>query len=152
MRHLHESGNISIIILWKNHCRANELQFTSHSTVQKQLMLKTVLLILVIFLLTACAATAQNKSHRGKRDPWLGEDKVYHFLTSSVIGAAATKIAVNNNAAPCDAVFIGISTTFVIGSGKEWYDKTVKKTFFSWKDMAWNIAGGTLGSLAVGGC
>ena len=59
---------------------------------------------------------------------------------------------VNNQAAPCDAVLIGISTTFVIGSGKEWYDKKVKKTLFSWKDMAWNIAGGTLGSFAVSGC
>jgi putative lipoprotein len=115
-------------------------------------MLKTVFVLLVMVLLTACAVTAQNNQAHGKRDSWFGEDKLYHFFTAGVIGAAATKIAVNNQAAPCDAVLIGISTTFVIGSGKEWYDKKVKKTLFSWKDMAWNLAGGTLGSFAVSGC
>jgi putative lipoprotein len=115
-------------------------------------MLKILLFLLLVFFLTACAVTAQNKTHQGRRDAWFGEDKVYHFFASSIIGAAATKVALNNQAAPCDAVFIGISSSFVIGAGKEWYDLKVKKTFFSWKDMAWDIAGGTLGSFAVGGC
>ena len=77
---------------------------------------------------------------------------MYHFLTASVIGAAATKVAVNNQASPCEAVFIGISTTLVIGAGKEWYDLKVKKTLFSWKDMVWNLAGGSIGSFAVSDC
>ena len=64
---------------------------------------------------------------------------MYHFLASSVIGAAATKVAINNQASPCEAMAIGISTTLVIGAGKEWYDLKVKKTLFSWKDMFWNL-------------
>jgi putative lipoprotein len=120
-------------------------------------MLKNLLFLLLVFSLTACAVTAQHnthqhKTHQHKHDAWFGEDKAYHFFASSVIGAAATKVALNNQAAPCDAVIIGISSSFVIGAGKEWYDLKVRKTFFSWKDMAWDIAGGTLGSFAVGGC
>lgn len=87
-----------------------------------------------------------------KHDSWLGEDKVYHLLTASAIGAASTKAAVNNGVAPCDAVLIGISASITIGAGKELYDKNIKKTFFSWKDMFWNFAGGALGGLATREC
>jgi putative lipoprotein len=106
-----------------------------------------------MFSLSACATATHHSQNTHKiRDTWFGEDKLYHFLTASVIGAAATKVAVNNQAAPCDAMFIGISATLVIGTGKEWYDMRVKKTLFSWKDMAWNLAGSSVGSFAVSDC
>ena len=111
-------------------------------------MVKIVSNILLVLFLSGCATATPHHQH----DQWLGEDKVYHFFTASVIGAAATKVALNNHNAPCESVLIGISTTFVIGSGKEWYDMKVKKTLFSWKDMVWNMAGGTLGSFVVGEC
>ena len=106
-----------------------------------------------MFFLSACATTTHhNQNTHEIHDTWFGQDKLYHFLTSGVIGAAATKVALNNQAKPCDAVFIGISTTLVIGTGKEWYDLKVKKTLFSWKDMFWNFAGSSVGGLAVSDC
>lgn len=116
-------------------------------------MRKIFIAILSVYALSGCA-TADHHEHsvHHKPDTWLGEDKLYHFLASSAIGATATKVALNNHSAPCDAAFIGISTTLVIGSGKEWYDKTIKKTLFSWKDMFWNLVGSSLGSFAVSEC
>ncbi|WP_455212578.1 hypothetical protein [Kaarinaea lacus] len=106
-----------------------------------------------MFVLTSCATTTHHSHDTHKiHDDWFGEDKLYHFLAAGVIGAAATKAAVNNQATPCDAMFIGISTTLVIGAGKEWYDLKVKKTLFSWKDMFWNLAGSSVGSFAVSEC
>jgi len=114
---------------------------------------KILLSFFLIFLLSACATTSPHTTDISKtHDTWFGEDKLYHFLTASVIGAAATKIAVNNQASPCDAMIIGISSTLVIGAGKEWYDLKVKKTLFSWKDMFWNLAGSSVGSFAVSEC
>jgi putative lipoprotein len=116
-------------------------------------MLKFLFVNFLVFSLSACAAATHHDQDTPKQsDSWLGKDKLYHFLASGVIGAAATKVAANNHVAPCDAVFIGVSTTLVIGAGKEWYDLSVKKTLFSWKDMFWNLAGSTLGSYAVGEC
>ncbi len=107
----------------------------------------------MMLFLSACATATHHSEDTHKiHDTWFGEDKLYHFLTTSVIGAAATKAALNNQAAPCDAMFIGISTTLVIGAGKEWYDLKVKKTLFSWKDMFWNLAGSSVGSFAVSEC
>ena len=115
--------------------------------------MKFLLVSLLIIFLSACAtATHHNQDTQVKRDTWFGEDKLYHFIAAGAIGAATTKVALNNQATPCDAVFIGISTTLVIGAGKEWYDLKVKKTLFSWKDMFWNFTGSAVGSLAVSDC
>jgi putative lipoprotein len=109
-------------------------------------MLKKLSGILLAASMAACATVHH------PHDDWFGKDKMKHFLVSSVIGAAATKIAANNGAAPCQSVFIGISTSLAIGAGKEWYDKNIRKTYFSWKDMVWDFAGGTLGSFATREC
>jgi putative lipoprotein len=109
-------------------------------------MCKALLGCVLVMSLSACATT-----HHAN-DQWFGDDKMRHFLVSSAIGAAFTKISANNGAAPCHSVFIGISASLAIGSGKEWYDKNIRKTYFSWKDMFWDFAGGTLGSFATREC
>jgi putative lipoprotein len=110
-------------------------------------MLKRFFTLLLLICVSACT-TMPKRQH----DTWFGEDKMHHFLVASAIGAIATKVAANNDVAPCDTVVIGVSTTVVIGAGKEWYDKKIKKTFFSWKDMVWDFAGGVLGSFAAREC
>jgi putative lipoprotein len=109
-------------------------------------MLKKIVGILLVTCMTACATTQHHN------DRWLGQDKMKHFLVSSLIGAGFTKIAANNGAAPCQSVFIGISASIAVGAGKEWYDKNIRKRYFSWKDMFWDVAGGTLGSFATREC
>lgn len=108
--------------------------------------LKFVSVIALVMSFTACATTHHHN------DRWLGEDKMRHFLVSSLIGAAFTKMAANNGAVGCQSVYVGISASLAIGAGKEWYDKNIRKTYFSWKDMFWDFAGGTLGSFATREC
>lgn len=105
------------------------------------------LLILCNLLLCGCASTSQPH-----QDDWFGRDKVSHFIVSAVVGAGTTKIAEKNGAGPCQAPVIGVSVSLAIGVGKEFYDKNYKKTFFSWRDMAWNLAGAAVGSYAVAEC
>ena len=74
---------------------------------------------------------------------------MYHFTAAGVIGACTTAAAVNNGASDSDAPVIGISVAIGVGAGKEFYDLTVKETYWSWKDMLWNLIGGTAGSYIV---
>ncbi len=101
-----------------------------------------------IFLvgITGCATTTH------KDDNWFGNDKMSHFVVSTVVGAAATKIAQDNGASDCRAPVIGFSFAMLVGATKEVHDKRVKGTYYSWKDMTWNLIGSTLGSLAISNC
>jgi len=109
-------------------------------------MIKALIGYVLVMSLSACATTPH------PNDEWFGNDKMRHFLVSSVIGAGFTKMAANNGVAPCDSIYVGISASLAIGAGKEWYDKKIRKTYFSWKDMFWDFAGGTLGSFATREC
>ena len=48
-----------------------------------------------------------------------------------------------------DSIVIGISVTFGVGASKEFYDLALKETYWSWKDLIWDIVGGALGSYVV---
>lgn len=108
--------------------------------------LKWLFLGLLGYCLIGCTTTGK------QNDDWFGEDKLKHFVVGGVIGAGVTKIAENNGVHECTAPAVGISVTLVVGAGKESYDKRIKGTAYSWKDMVWNLAGSTLGSLAVSNC
>ena len=111
-------------------------------------MRKTISAVLCALCFCILGCATENK----KNDDWFGEDKLKHFIVGGVIGAGVTKIAENNGVHECTAPVIGISVTLAIGAGKESYDKRVKGTFYSGKDMVWNLAGSTLGSLAASNC
>jgi putative lipoprotein len=103
----------------------------------------TVLAVLILSL-SGCAGAFRSD------DPWIAKDKAYHFIAGGVIGAgttlAARHIGMEGDAAPA----IGISASIAIGGGKEWYDAHIKGTYWSWKDMLWDLVGGTTGSYLVG--
>ena len=82
-------------------------------------------------------------------DRWFGRDKLYHFTASGIIGAGSTAIAENNGGSEEDSIVIGISVTFGVGASKEFYDLALKETYWSWKDLIWDIVGGALGSYVV---
>jgi putative lipoprotein len=110
------------------------------------LIVNRILLMTAVIILNGCASTTS------KDDNWFGKDKAYHFTASALIGAVASSTAKNNGSSKCEAASAGISFTLVVGAGKEYYDKHKKKSRWSWKDMFWNLAGGTAGSLAATGC
>jgi uncharacterized protein YfiM (DUF2279 family) len=41
-----------------------------------------------------------------------------------------------------------VGTTLGLGTGKELYDREIKRTYFSGKDLAWDLIGALLGSFA----
>jgi putative lipoprotein len=108
-----------------------------HSTIRLSIL---AVIAVMLFSASGCATFFRAD------DPWFGRDKAYHFAAGGVIGAGTT-LAVKNSGvhrdtAPC----IGIAASVAIGGGKEWYDANIKRTYWSWKDMVWDLAGGTAGS------
>lgn len=114
------------------------LQFTSA-------FLRTTLCFafIVLFLISGCAPIFV------KQDPWFGRDKMYHFVCSGAIGAGATLAVRSNGGSEQTAPVIGVTVAVGIGGGKELYDLTIKKTYWSWKDFIWDIAGSAAGSYAA---
>ena len=105
---------------------------------------------LLMAILFVCASGCATTTHRD--DSWLGKDKMSHLVVSTVVSAAVTRIAQDNGASDCKAPVIGLSFAMVVGAGKEIHDKRIKGTYYSWKDMTWNLLGSTIGSLAVSNC
>lgn len=95
--------------------------------------LPVILALSVLF--TGCATI------KPPRDLWIGKDKVYHFCVSALVAGTATAVARNqgldNTESRQKALYIASS----IGAGKEAYDKYLKKTFWSWKDLVWDFLG-----------
>lgn len=107
-----------------------------------------VIILILFFSLSGCAAINSKNSE----DLWFGPDKVKHFAASAAIGASAAAILKNNGHSDCDAATAGIGFSLAIGAGKEYRDKYIKKKYWSWKDMFWNLVGGTVGSHMASGC
>ena len=100
---------------------------------------------MVLLIIMSGCATCKNYN----MDRWFGKDKFYHFTAAGVIGAGTTLVASNNSDSESVSHITGISVAVGIGAGKECYDTTIKETYWSWKDMFWNLIGGVAGSYAV---
>jgi len=87
-----------------------------------------------------------------EEDRWFAGDKYAHFLVSAAISSAVTQGAIENGQNKCDAARVGFTVTLTIGAGKELYDKYKKKTFYSYKDMTWDLLGSAVGSLGASNC
>ncbi len=105
-------------------------------------------LVIPVFVLIVLSFSGCSSFFRSD-DPWFGKDKAYHFVAGGVIGAGTTLALRNNGMRDDRAPIMGISASIAIGGGKEWYDANRKGTYWSWKDMVWDIAGGTAGSYIV---
>ena len=101
---------------------------------------KTMLLASISLLFLTGCATVNHPD-----DQWFARDKAYHFVAASVIGAGATLAVGDGDAAPV----IGVGVAMSFGAGKELYDRDVKKSYWSWKDLAWDCAGAVAGALAA---
>jgi len=81
-------------------------------------------------------------------DRWFGSDKLRHFLTSfAVTGYAAAGLR-TIGAAREDAPGGGAGVAIVLGIGKEIHDVRAGR-FFSFRDLAWDIAGVACGLALV---
>lgn len=77
-----------------------------------------------------------------KKDPWIGIDKVQHFMYSLFISFGTQYILVNKfNMIEKKAVPLSSSLSFIAGYSKEVLDKKSSQNFFSKKDMVANSLG-----------
>ncbi len=105
--------------------------------------IRYILLLLALSLAAGCAAPV----HR--YDPWFGQDKLLHFAGSSLIGAGVTAAALDDGAGRDAAPALGVTVSLGVGFGKEAADATVRESFWSWRDIAWDAAGAITGAWLV---
>lgn len=82
---------------------------------------------------------------------WFGADKFKHFTVSTVMSAGFTHFA-EKHQPECVAFATGTSLSISVGLGKEWYDKNIRKTYWSQKDFFWDVIGSLFGSSLVTHC
>ncbi len=104
--------------------------------------IKVMLLIITLSLLIVSTLQA--------RSPWLGKDKAMHFLTSAYLtywsyGISHDILGETENR----SLVLSVSLTTFLGAGKELSDKHIKKTRWSWYDMAYNGAGIVFGVILI---
>lgn len=88
-----------------------------------------------LLLCSGCAAP---------QDAWWGPDKVAHLAVSATLGAVVTQAALASGEDPSRVQAQALGVVLVVGAGKEAYDQS--GSGWSWRDMAWNLLGGLLGS------
>ncbi|MDH5327043.1 MAG: hypothetical protein OEZ68_12950 [Gammaproteobacteria bacterium] len=116
---------------------------------------KILIILLSLLGLPGCATVAKTTSQPAPHpmsDPWVGQDKVYHALASAAIARIAALEADRHSSSKCAPLAVGLVVTLSAGTAKELYDRDVRKTLFSWRDMFWNTFGALLGSLSVSSC
>lgn len=89
-------------------------------------------------LVAACAAQP------ARADRWTGPDKAKHFAVSAGLGLAAAELA-RRDALPCKGELCAVAAATVPGLLKELSDSRSGGSGFSYKDMAFNIAGAYVG-------
>ncbi|MCD6176690.1 MAG: hypothetical protein J7K29_02515 [Candidatus Cloacimonetes bacterium] len=99
---------------------------------------------LFIIILILFVASLQAKSK------WLGEDKVLHFAGSTFLtywNYGVSKDILGQNSKK--SVYFTISFTLALGTIKEYSDKKLKKTDFSWHDLIYDSAGVIAGFVLI---
>ena len=101
--------------------------------------IRIICLVLLCIGIDACALQSPAKPIQWQ------EDKIKHFTATSVISYSAATHE-REEYRDCPAAGRSILFTMSIGAGKETYDVFIKKTFWDWEDMTWNLIGSTFGA------
>lgn len=91
-----------------------------------------------MLLCSGCASAPQ--------DAWWGHDKAAHLAVSATLGAVVAQASLASGEDPSRAQAQALGVVLVVGAGKEAYDQSGGGSGWSWRDMAWNLLGGLLGS------
>lgn len=94
-----------------------------------------------VLLVSGCA------SFRHPDDAWWGPDKARHVALSAALAAGASYALADGHHDEAAAVEGGLVLSAAAGATKELHDQRVKRTYFSGKDLAWDLLGGLLGGL-----
>ena len=86
---------------------------------------------------------------RSNNDPWLGRDKVLHFVASAVVQGAAYSLF-RQDARYTVAAQRASLVTVAVGVGKELYDlRHPARHRASWRDLAWDGVGGAAATVVA---
>jgi len=103
-------------------------------------------MIAALAVIVSLAATPAQQP----RDPWLGSDKVKHFLVSAFVQSTAFSIARLSGANRTTAQIAGGACAATVGLWKELHDRSQKKPF-SPRDLAWDAAGALAAAAILNG-
>jgi len=95
-------------------------------------MKKYLFIIIVTLMITSLQAKSK----------WFGEDKVLHFTGSAFL--TYWNYGVNNDIMDLSSdksIYFAVSFSLALGTAKEYSDKKLKKTGFSWHDLIYDTAG-----------
>lgn len=81
------------------------------------------------------------------RDPFFGEDKFKHFVTSFIVTSLAASGARAAGLDHDSALMVGVGTGAAVGIGKELSDRGREGSTASFNDIVWDLAG--VGAAAV---
>lgn len=94
--------------------------------------------------------TASSESRAQSADDWWGRDKALHFTASAAIAGGGYALGVAVFDAPYARVLLGAGLGVAAGVGKELLDLAGYGDP-SWRDLAWDAIGVSVGTLAAWG-
>lgn len=96
-------------------------------------------------LVAAMALASGCASFHRPGDSWWGPDKARHFAVSAALAAGTAYAVARDEGSDADAVAAGFALASGAGTAKELYDLRAKRTYFSGKDLVWDLLGGLAG-------
>ncbi|RLC54157.1 MAG: hypothetical protein DRH79_01490 [Candidatus Cloacimonadota bacterium] len=84
------------------------------------------------------------------KSPWLGKDKAAHFTYSAALtywNYGVAKDILDNSKQ--NSLIISVNFTALMGMTKEYSDKTLGETYWSWHDLAYDFAGIACGIILI---
>lgn len=103
-------------------------------------MKKTFCIIIVLLLVSTLSA----------KNKWTGKDKVLHFTGSAFLTywnyGISSDIMGNSQE---NSKYYAVSISLALGTAKEYSDKKLKTTGFSWHDLAYDTAGVIVGLVLI---
>jgi putative lipoprotein len=93
--------------------------------------------LLVMLLISGCSHQAQ--------DAWYGQDKAQHFIGSAMLAAAGNEVGQHQGWSRDRSAGVGLMFAVSLGATKELWDSRPAGSGWSWKDLAWDLAGATTG-------
>ncbi|MTH45801.1 YfiM family lipoprotein [Intestinirhabdus alba] len=99
-----------------------------------------ILSLLPLLFLCGCSHTAN--------DGWRGQDKAQHFIASAMLSAAGNEHARHQDLSRDRSAAVGLMFSISLGASKELWDSRPAGSGWSWKDLAWDVAGAAAGYAA----
>jgi len=115
-----------------------------------------LLLLLSVFFVRGAQISKQDSINivNGNKkivvDRWIAPDKGLHLLGSMMTTIAVTKtLQQHADFRKASGMKWAVGFSFSLGIGKELWDSTKPRNFFSWKDLCADLVGITLGRLIL---